>query len=87
MPFEDIDLDTHALVVVSSGESGTCPARVEDLRVLADRVEVDLGSVDQQPGQGSAARARAQEPGQCGTSTPNLASSTARGSVTSSSLR
>lgn len=47
VPFEDIDLDTQALVVVSSGESGTCPAWVEDLRVLADRVEVDLGSVDE----------------------------------------
>lgn len=42
VPFEDVDLDTHALVVVSSGESGTCPVWVEDLRFLDDRVEVDL---------------------------------------------
>lgn len=47
-PLEDVDLDTQALVVVSSGESGSCPVWVADLRVLADRVEVDLGSVDQQ---------------------------------------
>ncbi len=48
VPLEDVDLDTHALIVVSSGESGTCPAWVDDLRVLDGRVEVDLDTVDEQ---------------------------------------
>jgi hypothetical protein len=44
LPFEEVDLQTHAIVVVSSGTSSSCPAWPDDLRVADSRVEVDLAT-------------------------------------------
>lgn len=43
-PFEEVDLETHAVVVVSSGTSSSCPAWPEDLRLRDAAIEVDLAT-------------------------------------------
>lgn len=39
---DDVDLDEQVLVVLSSGESSTCPVWVDDITTVDDRVEVEL---------------------------------------------
>lgn len=47
---DSVDLDTHAIVVWSSGQSGTCPGWLADIRTGADgTVELETG-VDMQGG-------------------------------------
>ena len=41
---DSVDLTDRAVVVYSSGESGTCPTWVEDLDTVEGRLEVRLGS-------------------------------------------
>lgn len=42
VPFEEVDPTTHAIVVVSSGTSSSCPTWPADLRLRDSHVEVDL---------------------------------------------
>ncbi len=42
---DDVDLDQKVVVVLSSGESSTCPVWVEDLSTVDDHLEVMLASV------------------------------------------
>jgi hypothetical protein len=44
VPLEEVDLETHAIVVVSSGTSSSCPAWPEDVRLTDSHVEVDLAA-------------------------------------------
>jgi hypothetical protein len=44
VPFDEVDLETHAVVVVSSGTSSSCPAWPADVRLRDTHVEVDLAT-------------------------------------------